>query len=160
MASNSLNLERTLLNNNILRNNTVPILRNNMVLILLRNNNTEDRLLDTSHSMVIDKLKKKKEKEGGLFLLMDLDLLYVGHGRIYSSVGAGCLAGALGLENLWGFLLYVALCVVGVDAVVLLSGRKKETHSWSDVTMQSIFSGLFCFCLFWTLTFNLKASFH
>merc|ERR1711916_387295 len=106
--------------------------------------------------------KKKRKRKGGLFfgLLMDLDLLYVGHGRIYSSVGAGCLAGALGLENLWGFLLYVALCVAGVDAVVLLSGRKKEAHSWSDLSMQSIFSALFCFCLFWTLTFNLKATFH
>jgi hypothetical protein len=64
------------------------------------------------------------------------------------------LAGLLRLEGLLGFVLYAAVCVAGLTAVVR-TRWPREAGPVSEVAMNSIFSGLFTFCLFWTLVFNL-----
>ena len=81
------------------------------------------------------------------------NLVYIGHGRIYASIFTGCLAGLLELENLWGFGLYVAVCIVALTAVVRFNKHNQSPDS--HVAMQSVFSGLFTFCLFWVLVYNI-----
>ena len=84
-------------------------------------------------------------------------VVYIGHARLWLSVLAGSLAGMLRLESLWGFALYAAVCVAGLTAVVRRRWPR-ESGPVSEVAMNSVFSGLFTFCLFWTLVFNLFAS--
>lgn len=83
------------------------------------------------------------------------NLIYVGHARLYAAVVTGVLAGVLQLENLWGFFFYLGLCVVGLTAVVVSS--RENLSPVGHVAMESIFSGLFTFCLFWVLAFNVSS---
>ncbi len=82
--------------------------------------------------------------------------VYVGHARLWASVLVGSLTGVLQLEGLAGFVVYAAVCVAGLSVAVKMY-KPREAGPVTDVAMNSIFSGLFTYALFWTLFFNLFA---
>jgi hypothetical protein len=79
--------------------------------------------------------------------------LVVSHSRLWLSVVFGSLAGVLRLEGASGFVLYVMVCLVGLS-IAIRRLRPADSGAWSELLSNSVFSGLFTFCLFWTLWFN------
>eukprot|EP00922_Rhytidocystis_sp_ex-Travisia-forbesii_P032416 GHVS01048158.1.p1 GENE.GHVS01048158.1~~GHVS01048158.1.p1 ORF type:complete len:154 (-),score=26.42 GHVS01048158.1:5-466(-) len=88
----------------------------------------------------------------------------LGLGRHYSAIIAGLCAGVLGLQGLWGLLVFVVVTLLGSLAMLVLHLRRDVTTltgsiqryfpSVREVVYSQFFSGILSFILCWTLSYD------